>query len=117
MESQNVLKIRNILSKKIVYDSRQNTISFSCDSLSQVKYLYLTGTPTGWTAPNRENELILRNWRLENNEENENVYKGEFDIDNNQQLVFRFYDALTGWDGGSVYGCEIDDNIYDYKVL
>ena len=99
-----------------VYDSSQNTISFSCDSLSQAKYLYLTGTPTGWTAPNIENELILRNWRLENNEENENVYKGEFDIDNNQQLVFRFYDALTGWDGGSVYGCEIDDNIYDYKV-
>ena len=30
--------------------------------------------------------------------------------------MFRFYDALTGWDGGSVYGCEIDDNIYDYKV-
>lgn len=99
-----------------VYDSNQNTISFSGDSLSQAKYLYLTGTPTGWLPPVMEYESILKKWRLENSEENENVYKGEFEIDNSQQLVFRFYNALTGWDGGSVYGCEIDDNIYDYNV-
>lgn len=103
-------------SVEFVYDSNQNTISFSCDSLSRAKYLYLTGTPTGWLPPVMEHESILRKWRLENSEENENVYKGEFDIDNRQQLVFRFYDALTGWDGESVYGCEIDDNIYDYNI-
>ena len=103
-------------SVEFVYDSNQNTISFSCDSLSQAKYLYLTGSPTSWTFPDSGNEAILRKWRLENSEENENVYKGEFEIDNSRQLAFRFYDALTGWDGGGSYGCEITESIFLYNV-
>lgn len=101
---------------EIAYDSNINTIFFSCESLEQTKYLYLIGTPSGWSGPNRGNEDTLNKWRLANNEENENVYKGEFEIDNSRQLAFRFYDALTGWDGGGSYGCEIDETIFHYNV-
>ncbi|MBR5332653.1 MAG: T9SS type A sorting domain-containing protein [Muribaculaceae bacterium] len=101
---------------EVVYDSNLNTISFTCGALEQTKYLYLIGTPSGWIGPDSGNEPYLRKWRLKNSEDNENVYKGEFEIDNSQQLVFRFYDALTGWDGGRSYGCEVDDNVFHYNI-
>ena len=97
---------------EFAYDSNLNTISFTCETLEQSKYLYLIGTPSGWIGPDGGNEPYLRKWRLKNSEDNEYVYKGEFEIDNNQQLAFRFYDALTGWD----YGCEIDDNRFYYNI-
>ena len=101
---------------EFAYDSNLNTISFSCEALGQTKYLYLIGSPSGWIGPDSGNEPYLRKWRLKNSEDNENVYRGEFEIDNSQKLAFRFYDALIGWDGGGSYGCEIDDNIFHYNV-
>ena len=101
---------------EFAYDSNLNTISFTCETLEQSKYLYLIGTPSGWIGPDGGNEPYLRKWRLKNSEDNEYVYKGEFEIDNNQQLAFRFYDALTGWDGGGSYGCEIDDDRFYYNI-
>lgn len=98
------------------YNSSLNTISFVCESLNQEKYLYLIGTPSGWCPPISDYKEMLKKWRLANSEENTSLYKGEFEIDNSQQLIFRFYDALTGWDSGGSYGCEIDDNIFHYNV-
>ena len=98
-----------------IYDSTANTISFSSDTLNKSKYLYLIGTPSGWSAPTLDSEETLKKWRLVNSEENEYLYKGDFEIDNSQQLIFMFYGKLTGWDGGS-YGCEVIDAPYEYEV-
>ncbi len=100
---------------EFAYDSNLNTISFTCETLEQSKYLYLIGTPSGWSAPTLDSEETLKKWRLVNSEENEYLYKGDFEIDNSQQLIFMFYGELTGWDGGS-YGCEVIDAPYEYEV-
>lgn len=93
--------------------------------LSQVKgyfavpqpgYIYLVGSPEGWSGPDEANAAHYADWRLFENTENigSNVYYGVFDMP--ASPVFRFYTALSGWDGGDSWGSQADDSPIDYSL-
>lgn len=67
-------------------------------------FIYLIGSPGGWTSPEAQNEANLANWRLFEpaNAIGKQVYTGVFNFDAGD-VYFRFYTALAGWDANS-YG-------------
>ncbi len=84
--------------------------------------IYLVGTPTDWVEPSEANEAHYANWTLPETYPGSHVYERIFDLP--AQPIFRFYSALTGWDGGDSYGSQVVDTpipitIYDgdYQVL
>jgi len=71
--------------------------------------MYLIGTPNSWTAPTSANEEKLADWILLETEIGNNIFQGTFEIEaGNPQ--FRFYAALTDWDGGDSWGPQEDDS-------
>lgn len=60
-------------------------------------YIYLVGSPTGWTEPAESNAAHYAPWRLfePDNAIGSKVYSGTFDIEASPS--FRFYTALVGW--------------------
>ena len=59
-------------------------------------YVYLVGTPTGWTEPIASNKGTYDSWKLEKSGD---VYVGTFTIA--AKAEFRFYSALNGWNNNS----------------
>lgn len=72
-------------------------------------YIYLVGSPEGWSGPTESNEAHYADWRLFEPKDaiGSKVYTATFDIP--AAPVFRFYTKLTGWDADS-YGTQVDDN-------
>lgn len=72
-------------------------------------FIYLVGSPEGWTGPTESNAAHYADWRLFEADDaiGSKVYTGVFDIP--AAPTFRFYTALTGWDADS-YGTQVDDN-------
>lgn len=78
-------------------------------------YIYLVGSPEGWTGPDAANAAHYAEWRLfeKDTEIGSKVYYGTFDMPS--APMFRFYPALTGWDADS-YGSQEDDNPVDVTI-
>ena len=77
-------------------------------------FIYLVGAPSGWTGPEETNAAHYETWKLYDLEDN-GVYSATFDIEAGQ-FQFRFYKALTGWDGGASYGSQVEDNPIDIDM-
>lgn len=76
--------------------------------------MYLVGAPSGWNEPNAENAAHYESWKLEDND-GDLIFSGEFEIPAGQ-FEFRFYSALTGWDGGASFGSQLDDANIDIDL-
>ncbi len=78
-------------------------------------YIYLVGQPEGWAGPDESKKDHYDNWRLFEKDDaiGSKIYYGTFDIPQGQAM-FRFYAALTGWDGGDSWGYIVDDSATDF---
>lgn len=79
--------------------------------------IYIIGDVYGdgnWTEPAEGNAAKLADWRLFEDDDaiGSKIYKGSFEMP--AGVVFRFYSALTGWDGGDSYGTQVDDNAIEF---
>lgn len=70
--------------------------------------IYLVGNVSGWTCPDEAAAAHYENWQLTETEIGSDVYKGSFEFPEGE-ASFRFYTALTGWDGGASIGYQVDD--------
>ncbi len=61
--------------------------------------------PDGWKEPAEGNAEALKPYRLfeKADEIGSKIYFGQIDFQTND-IIFRFYTVLTGWDGGDSYG-------------
>lgn len=71
--------------------------------------IYLVGNVSGWTTPDEAAAAHYENWKLTETEIGSNVFKGSFEFPEGE-ATFRFYTALTGWDGGNSVGSQEEDN-------
>lgn len=78
-------------------------------------YIYLVGSPEGWSGPDASHADHYAEWRLfeKADEIGSKVYYGTFTFD--AAPMFRFYTALTGWDADS-YGSQEEDNPIDVEI-
>ena len=74
-------------------------------------YIWLIGSVGGWTGPDAGNAGALAEWRLFEADDaiGSKIYSATFNMPAGS-LTFRFYTALTGWDGGASVGTQVDDN-------
>lgn len=73
--------------------------------------IYLVGACSGWNEPSAGNADKYVGWTLSEADDavDSKIYSGDFEIPAGN-FTFRFYSALTGWDGGDSYGAQADDN-------
>lgn len=73
-------------------------------ALKTPAFIYLVGSPSGWTEPSEGNMEFYRDWRLYEADDaiGSNVYSAVFDIP--ASPAFRFATELLGWEAGFV-GC------------
>ncbi|MBR5743871.1 MAG: hypothetical protein IKX94_00925 [Muribaculaceae bacterium] len=76
------------------------------------EFIYLVGSPEGWAGPDEANAAHYEAWKLYDLEGNK-VYTATFNI-SADAATFRFYTALTGWDGGASIGSQVDDADVDF---
>jgi len=69
--------------------------------------LWIIGNCSGWNEPSEGNAAKLADWRIFETEIGSNVFVGIKEIPEGT-LQFRFYSALTGWDGGASIGATLD---------
>lgn len=77
-------------------------------------FIYLVGAPSNWTEPSEANTAHYETYKLYDLADN-GVYTATFDIPADS-FQFRFYKALTGWDGGASYGSQADDAPIDIAL-
>jgi len=68
-------------------------------AIPQPGFIYLIGSPGGWTEPAAANAAALAGWRLFETTIGSEIYSGVFDMP--AAPMFRFYTALNGWDDES----------------
>lgn len=78
------------------------------------KFIYIVGPVSGWTEPSEANAAHYEDFKLYDLEDN-GVYTGTFNLAADQGM-FRFYKALTGWDGGASYGSQEADAMVDIEL-
>ena len=87
------------------------TIEFPAAPAPQYpEQLYLIGGANDFTEPIEANAEALKAWTLTQTEPG--IYEGTFNIPVTKSN-FRFYSALTGWDGGDSYGVSEPDGNND----
>lgn len=74
--------------------------------------IYLVGSVSGWQEPAEPNASHYSTWKLTETEIGSNVYYGSFQFPAGD-AEFRFYTALTGWDGGASVGSQEADEAID----
>ncbi len=86
-------------------------------TIRQPGYIYLVGAPEGWTGPDEANAEHFEPWMLYEADDQigTDIYRATFDIPAGQ-FQFRFYKALTGWDGGDSMGSQSEDNTVDIEL-
>lgn len=67
-------------------------------ALKTPAFIYLVGSPSGWTTPSEDNLEHYKNWRLYEADDaiGSNIYSAVFDMP--AAPTFRFYTALSGWE-------------------
>lgn len=83
-------------------------------ALKMPAYIYLVGSPSGWTEPSEGNAEHYRDWRLYEADDaiGSNVFSAVFDMP--ADPTFRFYTALNGWENdfvGAVGGPNEDKDV------
>ncbi len=100
-----------------VSNTENTTLTTETVTLSNVTFyhvimgkrtIYLIGNCSGWNEPSESNADALANWTLTETAIGSNVYYNSFDLEAGT-LQFRFYTALTGWDGGDSLGSQEED--------
>ncbi|MBQ7855016.1 MAG: T9SS type A sorting domain-containing protein [Muribaculaceae bacterium] len=91
----------------ITANLNDSTIIFDIPSLVGDMF-FLVGSMTGWYAPVADNIEVYKDWALPE-VNNGNIYENVFEMPSGE-LTFRFYKELSGWDGGSSYGIQVEDN-------
>lgn len=77
------------------------------------KTMYVIGALDGWAEPSPDNkDQIIK---IMETGVGTGIYKGTVSI-NAGDFQFRFYSALTGWDGGASIGSQADDNPVDITL-
>ena len=71
--------------------------------------LWIIGNCSGWSEPSAGNAANLAAWRIFETEIGSKVFVGTITMPAGM-LQFRFYSALTGWDGGASVGSQTDDS-------
>lgn len=105
----------------------QSTIWSNEVELQQVKeyfalklpgYIFLVGQPSGWSTPDEGSAAHYANWKLTEADDaiGSKIYYGTFQIEAGQ-AQFRFYTALTGWDGGASVGAQVEDNPVECEMV
>lgn len=78
-------------------------------AIPQPGFIYMIGSPGGWTEPAAANADKLAGWRLFETTIGSNIYSGVFDMP--AAPMFRFYTELNGWDDASVsFGLKPDND-------
>ncbi len=85
-------------------------------TVRQPGFIYLVGAPEGWAGPDEANATHYEPWMLYEADDQigTQIYYGTFDIPAGK-FQFRFYKALTGWDGGDSMGSQSDDSPVDIE--
>lgn len=80
-------------------------------------YIYLVGAPEGWAGPTEANAAHYEDWMLYEADDQigTSIYRATFDIPAGK-FQFRFYKALTDWDGGDSMGSQSDDKPVDIEL-
>lgn len=94
----------SILSNEVYMD---NLAAYN--AVKSEDYMYIIGDCGGWTGPEAGNAEALKAWRIFEDKVGSKIYVGEFEIAAGK-FQFRFYSALTGWDGGASVGSQADDS-------
>ncbi len=97
----------------ITADMNSNMVEFYIPSRN--KTFYLVGSMTGWNSPEVSNLSFYQNWALIETTAGSNVFENVFEMPA-EDLVFRFYKGLTGWDGGGSYGPHEEDYPVDVSL-
>ncbi|MCF0219631.1 MAG: SusE domain-containing protein [Muribaculaceae bacterium] len=99
----------------LTVDFNTNKVTFKLLGSGEIDWdalpcIYMIGAPGGWKEPSEANKEALADWRLYDVTGN-GVYvsKEPFVISAGTELMFRFYTALTGWDGGNSIGIQEPD--------
>ena len=91
--------------------SDMKNITITCQAGAQsvvaAKYIYVVGTPSGWTEPAEANAEHYKDYRLTDSTDS-GIYTGTFDVPAGE-LSFKLYTELTGWDGGAALGAQAED--------
>lgn len=124
IEDSRVMYIRYIAYKINSNDSKtrigayeqyfgETTVTFTLtteednNEIAQADFIYFVGAPEGWAGPSEDNASHYEDWKLYDMADDGN-YTGTFYIPEGE-FHFRFYKALTGWDGGDSFGSQADD--------
>lgn len=96
-------------SLKITVDLNAMKVKFEKGGIDVTgkKFIYLVGAPEGWAGPDEANKAHYDDWKLYDMEDN-GIYTWTFNIEAGK-FQFRFYKALTGWDGGDSMGSQEED--------
>ncbi len=90
--------------------TRSAIISFEkYPDYNEIPAIYLVGYMTGWREPSASYEEDYKEYRLENN--GNGRFTGTFLCPASDSAYFRFYQALTGWDGGASIGATPEDYV------
>lgn len=71
--------------------------------------IYIIGNCSGWKEPAEANADVLASWRIFETKIGSGVFQGIIDMPAGD-LQFRFYNSLTGWDGGESIGSQTEDD-------
>ena len=73
--------------------------------------VWIIGNCSGWKEPSAGNAEALADWAIWETEIGSKIYKGTVTMPDytGDNLMFRFYTKLTGWDADS-YGTQVDDS-------
>ena len=76
---------------------------------NQISDVYLVGYMTDWREPAASYEDFYKDYSLEN--VGNGIFRGTFLCPASDSAFFRFYQALTGWDGGASIGATMEDYV------
>lgn len=104
-------------SMKITVNFNNNTVIIEEGGVDTngKNFIYIVGPISGWTEPAEANSAHYEPYKLYDLGDN-GVYTGTFELTADQGM-FRFYKALSGWDGGDSYGSQVEDAAIDVALV
>ncbi|MDE5774013.1 MAG: hypothetical protein K2H86_06115, partial [Muribaculaceae bacterium] len=74
---------------------------------SDLEAIYLVGYMTNWENPSEANAEVYEQYKLE--PAGNGIFRGSFLCPASESPYFRFYQVLSGWDGGASIGATLED--------
>ncbi len=120
LDGENVaIPVTEITSNAVVFKMMK-----AYKAIKAPKKMYIIGQCSGWSEPAEANREGLATWTIVETGVGTGIYQGTFDIPAGT-FQFRFYSALTGWDGGASVGSQeadanvdiaMSDNVYEGDI-